>query len=270
MALSAVALGLAVFSLTQERPQPVRVSARTKRVTALERRVAELGREIESLKAGRREPIRPDPSASDPEAPGADQGDRDFGIPSGGVRDDKALAAVVDAAVNRKAEQVMDEMRIKADRKPALEVFARMLGLTARQRASVEQVVVDGQRQVHEILDLPTADGTNLKEELIEIVARRFAQPGKDHGWGRLVGRIGSEKIPGTNETYGARIESVKNAMRASFKREWSPAQYREFKEWKVDPTEIQKVRGSPNADLWKRVAERARELGADMPDGGK
>ncbi len=137
------------------------------------------------------------------------------------------------------------------------------LVIIARMRISV----VDGQRQVHAILDTPTVDGTNLMGELVEIVARGIAEPGKEHGFGRWFVRIASEKIPGTEVTYGARIESVKNAMCANFKRDWSDAQYREFEEWRVDPIEIQKVPGSPDAALWKRIPERARTLGADISD---
>jgi len=267
LAFSALALGIAVFSLTRESPRPGRDSMRTNRVAALETKVAELTREIESLKNRTPHPIRRHTSESGLPPAGPDAEYREPDVLSGRVQDDKALKAVVDDAVNRKAKQVMDEMRIKANKKPAMEVFAKVLELTAKQRASAERIVVEGQREVGVILDMPTADGTNLKDELIELVALGFAQPGKDHGWRRWFGRVLREKIPGTDETYGARIESVKNAMRATFKREWTDAQYREFAEWKVDPTEIKDVPGSPNAELLKVILERARELGADIPD---
>ncbi|MHC4548739.1 MAG: hypothetical protein ACYTEZ_08160 [Planctomycetota bacterium] len=265
LALSALALGAAVFSLTRESPPPGRAAPRTDRVAAVEAQVAELTRELESLKAQKSRPIRRDPSGGPSGTPHPDAGD--FGSPSDVAEDDPALAAIVDDAVDRKTKRVLDELRIKANKKPAMDVFASMLELTDEQRAATERVVVDGQRQVHAILDTPTADGTNLMNGLVEIVARRIAEPGRDHGFGRWFARIASEKIPGMDETYGARIESVKNAMRATFKRYWSAAQYREFEEWGVDPTEIEKVPGSPNAELWMRIAERARTLGADIPD---
>jgi hypothetical protein len=179
------------------------------------------------------------------------------------------LEAIVDAAVDRKAAQVMDEMRIKGNKKPAIDVFASTLELTDRQREAAERIIVDGQEQVHAILNRPTADGTNLMDDLVELVARGMAEPGKDHGWGRWIGRVLTEDIPGTNETYGARIETVKVAMRATFKRQWSEEQYREFEEWGVDPTEVQNVPGSPNEALGQRITERARSLGADVPEDG-
>ena len=123
------------------------------------------------------------------------------------------------------------------------------------------------QRKLHELLNTPTADGTVLMDELVDIVAKGMAQPGKDHGFGKWIGRLVSETVPGTNTTYATQLESVKTAMRTDFRREWTKEQYREFEEWKVDPTEIQNVADSPNVELMERIKERARTFGADIPD---
>ncbi len=245
---------------------------RTDRVAALEAQVAQLTREVESLKAEKPKWTGRDTSGS---LSGTRRTDVDHvGSPPDVAEDHQALTEIIDDAVDRKTKRVLDELRIKAHKKPAMAVFASMLELTQEQRAAAERVIVEGQRQVHEILEMPTADGTNLMDDLVEIVARGIArgqgwqpEPGKDNGWGRFFARVVSEKIPGTDETYGARIESVKIAMRATFKRDWSEAQYREFEEWGVDPTEIEKVPGSPNEALGKRVVERAASLSAESPD---
>jgi len=263
--LSAIALGVAGYLMSRRPPQAQRAPIRTGRVDKLERKVAELIREVESLQS--RKPGRGGRDASGSPAETQRTDIDDFGRPADLAESDEALVTAVDAAVDRKTKRVLEELRIKANKKPAFGVFAKMLELTDGQRAVTERVVVEGQRQVHEILDMPTNDGTSLMDGLVEIVAKRIAQPGTDHGWGRWVARVTTEKIPGTDETYGARIESVKNEMRATFRRQWSAAQYKEFEEWGVDPTEIEKVPGSPNAELWKRVAERARALGAEIPE---
>ncbi|MHC4136874.1 MAG: hypothetical protein ACYS0K_18100 [Planctomycetota bacterium] len=269
LALSVVALAVAVIAPTQESPPPQRAPMRTDHVAALETQVAELKREVESLKAEKAQRIGIGRDTSRPLAETRPTDVDDGGSPPAAAKDDPALTEIIDDAVDRKTKQVLDELRIKADKKPAMKAFASALELTQEQRAAAERVVVDGQRQVHAILDTPTDDGTNLMDELVEVVARGFAQPGKDQGFGRWIARVLSEKIPGTDETYAVRIESVKTAMRATFKRDWSEAQYQEFEEWGVDPTEIQKVPGSPNELLEKRVVERARRLGAEIPDGG-
>jgi len=266
LALSVVALGVAVFAPTRESPPPRRAPMRTDRVAALEAQVAELTREVESLKAERSGRLRRDPSAPPTSTPRPDTGD--VASPLNLPEDGEALQAIVDDAVDRKAGQVIDELRIKANKKPAMDVFARVLELTEEQRAETGRVIVEGQRQVHQILNTPTHDGTLLMDDLVEVFARGIAEPGKDHGFGKWIGRVLTEKIPGTDETYATRIEAVKNAMRATFKREWSADQYREFKEWGVDPTEIDKVPGSPNEALGKRIVERATALGAEIPEG--
>ncbi len=256
LALSALALGVAVLALTRRPPEPPRAPARMDRVEALESQVAELRREVEILRIAPQERAGPGtvvlPLVPDGPAPAAERGE--------------GLKAIVDDAVERKTERVLDEMRAKQDRKPAMDLFASTLELTEEQRALTERVVVEGQKEVHAILATPTYDGTNLMDQLVELAAKGIAEPGKDHGWGLWLARVLSEKVPGTDETYGARIETVKSRMRATFKREWSEAQYKEFETWGVDPTEIEKVPGSPNEALFKRVTERARALGADLP----
>jgi hypothetical protein len=264
LALSVVALAVAVFRPTREQPPPQRAPVRDERVAVLEAQVAQLKREIASLKAAQPGRAPRDATGSDSPAP-TDTGDVARPLDLSG--DDEALKAIVDDAVDRKTGKVIDELRIKADKKPAIDVFASALELTPEQRAAAERVIVDGQRQVHAILETPTVDGTNLMDQLVEIFAKGMAQPGKDHGFGRWIGRILTEPFPGTNETYGARIEAVKKSMRATFKRDWTEAQYREFEEWGVDPTEIQKVPGSPNEAIGKRIVEYARRLGAEIPE---
>jgi hypothetical protein len=257
-ALSAVALGVAVVALTREAPEPRRAPQRSDRVEALEAEVAELRREVEVLKTA-----RPDGAAAP--APPVLPSPGDAGTapdPSSGV-----LESLVDEAVAKKTERVLDEMRVKENKKPAIDAFASVLELTDEQRSMTERVVVQGQREVHAILNTQTYDGTNLLDQLVEIAAKGIAQPGKDHGWGLWLARVLTEKVPGTDETYGARIESVKGRMRGAFKREWTEAQYKEFETWGVDPTEIAQVPGSPNDDLVKRVTDRARALGAVLPN---
>jgi len=267
--LSALALGLALLALTRksESPSSPRAPVRTDRVGDLERRVADLADEVEALKTGRPVGTR----AGDFALPSLTGGENAGGQTDNAPRDaeTEALKALVDVAVDRKAAQVMEDLRVKADKKPSIGVFASTLDLTPEQRAAAERVIVEGQREIHRILNLPTASGANPMDELVEIFARGIAEPGKDHGFGRWVSRYLTEKIPGTDETYAARTEAVKNEVRASFKRDWSEAQYREFQEWGLDPTEIKDVPGSPNEALFReRIVPRLKELGAEVPGG--
>ena len=77
----------------------------------------------------------------------------------------------------------------------------------------------------------------------------------------KWVGRVMSEKIPGTDETYGARIEVAKNKVREAFRREFTDKQYAEFEKWGLDPTEIQEIENSPWADIGEIIKQRLLEL---------
>lgn len=111
-------------------------------------------------------------------------------------REDGVIDAIVAEAVEKKTQEVVDEMRVKENKKPAMIVLASTLELSP------------------------------------------------------------------------AQVAAVKRNLRATFKRDWSAEQYTEFEAWGVDPTEIQDVPGSPNAALEERIGERARDFGAELPEG--
>jgi hypothetical protein len=92
------------------------------------------------------------------------------------------LEAIVDDAVQRRTERALDELRVKANKKPAMDVFASTLELSEEQRVATERAVVEGQREVHAILDTPTSDGTNLMDQLVDVAARAIAAPTEDPG----------------------------------------------------------------------------------------
>ena len=53
---------------------------------------------------------------------------------------DDTLTAIVDDAVERKAKQFAEEMAIKANKKPEIRVFAKMLELTPEQRPMLRRL----------------------------------------------------------------------------------------------------------------------------------
>ena len=264
--VSGIALAVAWTARPDSAGVTPRRTDRGDRVAALEREVENLRAQLQRMQKRETTANFQDGTRNGTRVSGNDVGDAGTGErkPARGTPE---FAAMMEDAVDTTAKKVIEELALKQNKKPAIGAFAAALELSAKQRRETEKIVVAGQHRIHEALRIPTADGSSLMEEVVEIVARGVAEPGKDHGFGKWVQRVMSEKIPGTDETYGARIESVKNDMRASFKREWSDEQYREFEEWRVDPSEIQNVEGSPNAALMRRVYARARELGAKVPE---
>ncbi len=159
-------------------------------------------------------------------------------------------------------------MQAMRDKKPSIDVFAKTLDLTDVQRQDVEREVLRAQHDIAGILQVPMADGTQALEELVEVMADSLARPGKDPGRAtRLFGRLMAENVPGSNETYAARVEAVKAELRASFRRNWTAKQYATFEAWQMDPTEVKGIENSPWKGLEARVIERARALGAKLPE---
>ena len=177
-----------------------------------------------------------------------------------------AMREMVDAAVEKKAEQ----LRVMRNKKPSLEAFADVLALDDEQREAVAQGVVQAQSEIRAVLLQPAEDGTVFLDEFVETFAHGIANPGKDPQRGaRLFQRLIAEKVPGSDATYAQQAEAAKAKLRETFKRTMSPKQYATFEAWQMDPSEVQGVPGSPWKELEGRIRERARALGANLPDEG-
>ena len=179
------------------------------------------------------------------------------------------VPALVDAAVEKRTEKVVQDMKLKEDKKPPIDALASTLELTDDQRHLTEQEIIRGQREMLDVLGTPTWDGTVLLDDLVETFAQSLATPGKDPGMMKLFGKLLTEKVPGTDDTYGVRIEGIKRSVKDTLRGVWRPEQYAEFEAWGVDPLEVKDVPGTPNAAIEQRVLERARALGAELPEGG-
>ena len=276
LVVSLAAVGVGAYAVTKEREDPSHLE---ERLIVIEEQVARIERALESREPGEDSgpyllgrslaPARSGaPAAAATETELAADGPRTADAPAGKARDPERAAeeirALVDKAVEKKAKQI-ERMRNK---KPSIDVFAETLALNDQQRRLVERDVVQAQQEIRTILEIPAADGTNFLDELVEVMAQGMANPGKNPGRGmRLFGRIMSEKIPGTDETYAARIETVKGGLRQSFKSNFDEKQYATFETWRMDPSEVQDIPGSPWEDLEVRIVGRARDLGAEIPE---
>jgi len=172
----------------------------------------------------------------------------------------QTVLAAVDERINEAVDEKLEEIKQKWNKKPQLETVAKLLELDERQQRVVEEEVREGQKKIRSILEQPTANGTSLLEELVEVMARGQS-PEAGALWGKWLGRLQTEKVPGTDLTYAARLEQTKAEVREGFRRVMSPEQYTEFEEWAFDPTEVEGISESPWNDFGQRVAARAAEL---------
>jgi hypothetical protein len=172
----------------------------------------------------------------------------------------KTVLAAVDERINEAVDEKLEEIQQKWNKKPKLETVAKLLELDERQQRVIEEEVREGQKQIRSILDQPTADGTSLLNELVEVMAHgQTAEAGAL--WGKWLRRLQTEKVPGTDLTYAARLEQAKAGVRDGFRQVMSPEQYTEFEEWAFDPTEVEGISESPWEEFGQRVAARAAEL---------
>ena len=262
--------GLGGYALLQERADPAEAR---ERIAALEERVERLQRQGEdrradaapSLTSGISIPTRTQAPAEGSAVDVVAEGGETGGPTSAqeGPITEAAVQTLVDKAVQKKAAQ----MRTMRNKKPSLDAFAKVLELTEAQRAAAERQIAQSQHDIRSILETPADDGTVFLDEVVETMALGMAKPGQARAaWGKLIGRLTSEKVPGTDETYAVRAEAVKSRLRESFQRDWSKQQYATFEEWKMDPTEVQGVENSAWSDLQEVIVARARELGAETP----
>jgi len=175
---------------------------------------------------------------------------------------DQTLSATIEERVEEIVDERVDKLEKKQNKEPTLAVFSEVLNLTDDQRNVIDKEIWSAQKEVRTILETPTEDGSILIDELVDVIAYGEAKhPEASQRFIKWLGRVMSEKIPGTDVTYGADIEVIKNNAREAFRSEFTEEQYAEFESWGVDPTEIKDIENNPWADLEERVKQRLLKL---------
>jgi hypothetical protein len=274
MAGATLGVGLvgAVLALTlrpADTTDPARLEALERRLALLEQQVAGLDTlpvETTPATGDRRPPVPAEAGPSQTNGIGQEVVARLQQVEHTVAAADRALSDALEKRVEAVVDEKVTELEMKQiqklDKKPSLEVFSEILGLTEYQVRLVNEEVWLGQDDVRAILEIPTAGGANLVDELVEVVAYGEAKhPEAGPRFMEWLGRVVSEKIPGTEVTYGAEVEAAKNNVRAAFRREFTEEQYAEFEGWGVDPVEIKEIEDSPWSDFEERVGQRVREL---------
>jgi hypothetical protein len=252
-----------------------RLEALEDRLSALERRISEMGSApadtelvarldaVEAMAEGRIEKQALPPVSEEKER---DVMARLQHIEHSVAQADQAISSTIDervaAVVDEKVSAIAEKQAIMQNKEPSLDDFARALDLSYNQRVAVEDEVRFGQKEVRGILDIPTADGSNLVDELVEVLAHGgIEHPETSKRFMKWIGRVMGETIPGTDETYGTRIQAAKRKVSDGFRKVFTDEQYADFEKWGLDPTEIKEIENSPWADIGERIQERMLQL---------
>lgn len=276
IAITLIVVGAAIsVALILKPSDPVRMEALENRIEALEHRVAELIAKpmdtnivarldaVEAMAGNRSEK---EALLTESDAKKGDVMARLKDIEHSVAKADQALSETIDervaAVIDDKVSELEGKQAILENKEPTLDDFAEVLGLNESQRLVVEDEVRFGQKEVRNILDIPTADGSNLINELVEVMAYGGIQhPDTTKRYMKFIGRVMSETIPGTDETYGTRIEAAKGKVRDGFRMVFTEEQYAEFEKWELDPTEIKEIANSPWVDIGELIQKRMLEL---------
>jgi hypothetical protein len=143
-----------------------------------------------------------------------------------------------------------------AERKPPLSQFAAELDLEPGQRESVHRAVLHGQEGMIALLRTPTAGGRVPVDEILDALLgdQEKARPRMIE----IFGMLATERVPGGEGTYAERVEALKREAVDSFRREFTPEQFKSFEKSGQDPLEIQ-VPDSPWIQVFQDAVRRRK-----------
>ncbi len=113
---------------------------------------------------------------------------------------------------------------------PRFSEVAAWLGLDEAQSARARAAFRQGQRDLLATLGEPREDGRNMVAEVFRALLAG------DHA--KLLATLG-ERVPGADETYGARIEGLKLALEDDLRASLAPAQFRRWRSAGLDPFKV-------------------------------
>jgi chromosome segregation ATPase len=200
---------------------------------------------------------------------------------SAGDGTDPALAAKVDAltekvdAVTSKVDAVdnrVTEVNAKVDagnqmtdpeaapEKNLDQAMAR-LEVSEAEKEQIRQSIIDAKKQILETLEVPTEDGRNMAEELIDTFIKIQDGDAKQTDAMALFLELGNKKIPGDIEgrTYAQAIDAIKARNKEDIGRILSPADQKKLTAAHADWTDFD-VEGDPWGALYMERLQKHQE----------
>lgn len=145
---------------------------------------------------------------------------------------------------------------------PPLSQVAATLELEAWQREQVQREVLNGQKETLALLSTPTKDGTLMIDEIMTTYINAQALPPEQAQASlmKFYGRLMTEVVPGTGETYAQRMAAVNSRVSDGLRRSFSQDQWTEYEKMGItDPTQIQ-VEGSPWEKAFQEYSRRQQQ----------
>ena len=180
---------------------------------------------------------------------------------SGGGSGSGTSEEELDAAVAKKVDEKLAGKKKEGifgdDKKRPIADISKELGLTELQEDQMVQAIDTSQRGMFGVITTPRNDGTNLVDDIVKALQDPEDPQGKAQA---VFMKLFTDKIPGTEETYLARIMTEKKTLSEEFRKILTPDQMKKYERLGQDPHEIQ----TGYDPFGEYVAER---LGKETPD---
>lgn len=121
------------------------------------------------------------------------------------------------------------------DRKMPLHDMAKELALDPKAQAKVAEISNGAKKDIFEIIKTPRTDGTNMADELIDVMLK-----GDQAGIQQLFQRLFTENIPGTQTTYLAGVGGVQERAKGLLRAAMGPEAYGRYEHMNVHPENIE------------------------------
>lgn len=158
----------------------------------------------------------------------------------GGGGDPSAIDEMVSKKVDEKLANAKQEKKgglFGDDKKRPLADISKDLGLNELQEDQMAEAINASQKTCFGVVTTPRNDGTNVLDDI--VVAMQDPEHAQEKATAAFM-KIFTDKIPGTDETYLARIMTEKAALNGEIKKILTDEQMKKYTRLAQDPHDIQ------------------------------
>ncbi len=176
------------------------------------------------------------------------------------VQDELAKVAAGGGEINEEKVAELTARKI-AESAPTKDLKQAMdrLSISQAEKDMIRQEILDAKKGILETLEVPTADGRNMAEELIDTILRVQGGKGENAEFMKLVGELSLQKIPGDAQgrSYWDAINDVKKRNRENISRILTPEDQAKLDKAHQDWTDFEVGDGDPWGPLYMERLEK-------------
>ncbi|MBK8206030.1 MAG: hypothetical protein IPK87_04445 [Planctomycetes bacterium] len=159
---------------------------------------------------------------------------------------------------NKVAELAAKKIAENAPTKDLKQAMDR-LNISQAEKDMIRQEILDAKKGILETLEVPTADGRNMAEELIDTILKVQNGKGENTDVMKLIGELSAQKIPGDAQgrSYWDAINDIKKRNRDNISRILSPEDQAKLDKAHQDWSDFEVGDGDPWGPLYMERLEK-------------